>query len=326
MSTETPEAEGITEDQAAERLLEKFKSRQEKPEEKQETPENDPPEDNSDESEESSESDNSESTSDDDVEEEIDFLGEKAKLRGKEAREFASHFAAKVKDLEANTTRKFQEAAEIRKTAAEQIELAAKVAKIAQDQGEMLGHRKVIEQRLRELSSVNIQQLRVNDPAALAAITAEIQHLQMADQKIVQRLHEAGRAYDEADLQIKAKRFEEAAKYAQTIKGWGAEMDEKLLDYVVNKVGAPANEVRSQMSGWLIKLIHQAYEGQKVSQSKPWEKKSPGSNQTLKPGTSGQSKGQTTAAVESAQKRFKKSGSLDDAAQLLLARSKLRKR
>lgn len=313
--SETQETEqGLSEEQAAEKLLSRMRKEPE-PEHEEEEPAN----------ETEPESEALEDAPEDD-EVEADFLGEKVKVRGKEASELVQRFAAKAKELEANTTRKFQEAAEVRKSAEKAAEAAQLVQALAEKHGEMLGHRTMVQQRMQQLRNIDVRQLQAQDPAALAGLTAEMQQLQMTEQEITRRLAMTAHGIQEQRAQLQAQGIEEAKKYAQTIKGWSEEYDAKLLDYVVKDVGAPADEVRAKMSGWLMKLIHQAYEGQKVSQSKPWEKKSPGSNQTLKPGTSGQSKGQTTAAVESAQKRFKKSGSLDDAAQLLLARSKLRKR
>lgn len=317
--------EGITEEQGVERLLSKMRKPEEKPE-PEETPE---PEVDTSEPEETQ--DHSEPVQDDDEEEiEADFLGEKVKVRGKEASELVQRFAAKAKELEANTTRKFQEAAEVRKAAEKAAEGAQLIQQLAEKNGELLGHRAAVQARINQLRQINVQQLQATDPAALAGLTAEMQQHQFTLREIETRIVATANGLQHAKAQmdesLKTQGMEEAKKYAATIKNWSPEYDAKLLDYVMKDVGAPVEEVRGKMSGWLMKLIHQAYEGSKVTQAKPWEKRSPQATQTLKPGASGQTKGSAVATVEKVQQRFKKSGSLDDAAALLLARSKLRKR
>lgn len=313
--SETQETEqGLSEEQAAEKLLSRMRKEPE-PEHEEEEPAN----------ETEPESEASEDAPEDD-EVEADFLGEKVKVRGKEASELVQRFAAKAKELEANTTRKFQEAADVRKSAEKAAEAAQLVQALAEKHGEMLGHRTMVQQRMQQLRNIDVRQLQAQDPAALAGLTAEMQQLQMTEQEITRRLAMTAHGIQEQRAQLQAQGIEEAKKYAQTIKGWGEEYDAKLLDYVVKDVGAPADEVRAKMSGWLMKLIHQAYEGQKVTQAKPWEKRTPQANQTLKPGASGQQKGSAAVAVENVTKRFKKSGSLDDAASLMLARAKAKRR
>lgn len=322
--SETGSAQGLTEEQAAEKLFSKFApEKDEKPEPEVNTDET---EDDGQRSEEDSEPESDESDEAEENESEYDLLGSKIKVKGVEARKLVEEIQGKAKEFEAKHTRKFQEIAEIRKSAESAANASQNLVKLAAEHGELLGHKQVIAQRMNQLRSIDVRALQMNDPAALAGLTAEMQQLQFTDQQISQKLMQAVHGIRQSSDEMRSAKEAEAHKYAQSIKNWSDEYNNRLLHFIENDIGAPPSEVKAQMSGWLMKLIHKAYEGSKVTQAKPWEKKTPQQTQTIKPGTSGQQRGSNAVAAEKAVAKVRKSGSVEDAAEALLARSRLKRK
>lgn len=172
---------GITEDQAASEMLKRWGASDDK--EKSPAPE---PEDESTEEQptgdaESDDEPTETETESDDVE--IDVGGEKFKLPPAQA-EQAKRIEAKVKEIEAGTTRKFQEASELRKVAETQIQSAQQLQKIAHEQSDLIADHKMVERRLAALERIDINALADSDPVALTKINAEYNQLVSAKARI----------------------------------------------------------------------------------------------------------------------------------------------
>lgn len=308
----------MTEDQAASALLSKWT--QEEPPEEEETaePEAEQTDEVDAEADEEAETEPQES---DEVE--IDVAGEKFKLPPAIA-EQAKRIEAKVKEIEAGTTRKFQEAAEIRKVAEADIQSAQKLKQIAIEQSDLIADHKMVTRRLEALEKIDVNALAESDPVALTKINAEYNQLTAAKQRIEAAYQQAIAKETEESTQQQQQRMTRLNDYAtKNIKGWSDAYSQTLLEFSVKQLGADPAELRKVLSEPVLKALDLAYRGWKVQNTDP-KAKQVQATKTLKPGAV-QVQQSAKAEVEKAAKRLRQTGSLDDAAALLLSRSKFRK-
>lgn len=320
---EPPEVpSGMTEDQAASELLKRWGAESDASPEPDE-PEEDDAEQPEGDAQAEDESDEEGEESDDSVE--IDVGGEKLKLPAV-AKEVAERVQAKVKEIEAGATRKFQEAAELRKVAEAQTEAAQALSQISERELELRADARTIERRMQHIMSIDTASLAEQDPVALTKLNAEFNQLQIAYQRIQQ---EGGnlKAQSEAAQQAQeAERMKYLNDYAaKNIRGWGDDYSRTLLEFSVKELGADPAVLRKVMSEPVLKALDLAYRGWKVQTADPKAKQAV-ATKTLKPGSAGQMKSNAAAAAEKATQRLRKSGSVDDAAMALLMRSSAKRR
>lgn len=318
-------SQGITEEAAASELLKRWGvgDTQEQEEETQAQADDQP---QGDDQEQKSTDEGKADESDAQSEEiEIDVAGEKFKLPPALA-EQAKRIEAKAKEVEAGATRKFQEAADLRKFAEAQVESAKKLQEIATQNAEIIADHKNVTRRMQQIEQMDFNSLAENDPIALTKLNAEYMQLQAAKQRIEGAYQEAtAKMQTESQAQMQ-QRFTHLQEYAQkNIKGWSDDYSKTLMEFSVNQLGADPEMLRNVMSEPVIKALDLAYRGWKISQTDPKQKQVV-ATKTLKPGANGQMKSNAVQAVEKTQQKLKKSGSVDDAAALLLARSNVRKR
>lgn len=314
-------SEGMTEEAAASEILKRWMP--EKPEKAEEpaTEESAEPEAEQSTDDATEEGEPEEAESD---EIEIDVGGEKFKLPAGIA-EQAKKVEAKVKEIEAGTTRKFQEAAELRKVAETQIKAAQELQQIAHEQSDLIADHKMVERRLQALANVDINALAESDPVALTKLNAEYNQLQAAKQRIEQQYQQSvvkSKESFSAQHQAKVVQLNEFAK--RNIRGWSEDYSNKLMEFSVNTLGFSPDALRQGINEPLIKALDLAYQGHRVRTADP-KAKQVLSTKTLKPGSSAQSKTNAHAMAEKARQRLGKTGSTEDAAMALLARSKIRR-
>jgi hypothetical protein len=278
------------------------------------------PEGNADDEPESEETEGEES---DDVE--IDVGGEKFKLPPVLAEE-AKRIESKVKEIEAGATKRFQEAAEIRKVAEAEIQSAKQLQQLAVEQADIIADHKQIMRQLEYLESLDINALAESDPVQLTKVNAQYNQLQSAKQRVEQAYAQAQAKSKEQTEQQMVARLTHLNEFARkSIKGWSDEYSQTLLKFSVNQLGADPEALLQVMSEPVIKALDLAYQGWKVRNTDP-KSKQVNATKTLKPGASGQMKSNAQQAVQKAEQRLKKSGSVDDAAMALLARSSVKRR
>ena len=318
----TPETQEVassyTEEEAASALLDKW-TKQEPPEE-EETAE--PEAEQTDEVDaQADEEADTESEESDEVE--IDVAGEKFKLPPAIA-EQAKRIEAKVKEIEAGTTRKFQEAAEIRKVAEADIQSAQQLKQLAIEQSDLIADHKMVSRRLEALERIDVSSLAESDPVALTKINAEYNQLQAAKQRIEAAYQQAVARESEQKQQNTQQRLQRLNDYAaKNIKGWSDAYSQQLLEFSVKQLGADPSALRAMMSEPVLKALDLAYRGWKVQNTDP-KAKQVQATKTLKPGSNQQAQTSKAEADKLAQ-RLRKSGSLDDAAALLLMKATKRK-
>lgn len=324
---DTPATEvqhGITEDQAVTQLLEKWGNSEAKaaPKEQAEPEAEEEPtaEQSKDDAtpEEDTEADEGEAG-----EIELDVAGEKFKVP-KAFEEVATRMQAKAKEVEAGATRKFQEAAEARKAAEGQIETAKQLQKLAEQNADLIGDNSMVSRRLRQLESINIAE---TDTDTLARLNAEYNQLTAAQKRIAETYQaNVAKQRDEEGKAFAARRDHAEKQLAAEIKGWGPEHAKRLAEYAVSR-GAPAEVLKGISDAWMVKILDDAAYGRQMRDAKPQvDKRVVEAQKTLKPGASGQTKSVISAKVQDLASKAKKSGRVDDAAALLLARMAQRRK
>lgn len=323
-----PEVEAMTEAEGAEALLARWGAREEPEQEEEpqaqadEQPQGDAQEQETEAQAEEGEEEESEAQSE---EIEIDVAGEKIKLPVQLA-EQAQRIQTKVKDLEAGATRKFQEAADLRKFAESQLESIKKMQESAVKQADLIADHKSITRRMEAISQIDLAQLAEQDPVALTKLNAEYMQLQNAKQRVEAAYQEADAKMQQETQAQMAQRMTRLQDFAQkNIKGWSDEYSNTLLDFSVKQLGADPDALRSVMSEPVIKALDLAYKGWKISQTDP-KAKQVMATKTLKPGAGGQMQSNAKQNAEKAMKQLKTSKSVDSAVAALLARSNLKKR
>lgn len=316
----TPETEvsaGMTEDQAAEEMLKRWGNEEEPAEpEAEEQAEDEQPQGDADPEAESQD----EGEESDEVE--IDVGGEKFKLPPVFA-EQAKKLEAKVKEIEAGATKRFQEAAETRKVAESQLEAAKVIGKLSEQQADLLTDHKLVERRLKTLESIDASQL---DGEQLARLNHEYNQLNSAKTRIEQAYQEVTIKSTQEQARQHEARLANLNEYAKkNVKGWSADYSQTLLDFATKELGASPDFIRQNVSEVVIKALDLAYQGWKVRSADP-KAKQVQSTKTLKPGSNAGIKTNAAVNADKAFQRLKSSGRPEDAAAAILARSNVKRR
>lgn len=313
---------GITEDQAASELLKRWGAAEQTPTEEQQTEETEQTEAD----EASPDAEETEETPPEESEEvEIDVAGEKYKLPAA-AKEIAQRVEAKVKEIEAGATRKFQEAAELRKVAEAQTEHAKQMSQLSQQEVDLLADQRTIERRLHQLLSVDTSALYEQDPAQLARLTAEAQQLQLARERVHNAIQQTREQKAGKSTEQETARMTYLTDWAKkNVKNWSDEYSKTLLEFSVKELGADPQALRQVMSEPVLKALDLAYRGWKVQTTDP-KAKQVTATKTLKPGAGGQAKTNAQATAATAMRRLAQTKTVDDAAAALLARSNANRR
>lgn len=319
----TPETEvqqGMTEDAAASELLKRWGSPRE--EEAAADADAEQPEQGDAQADDDAADDDSQS---DDSTTEIDVGGEKFEIPTA-FQEQAKRIEAKVKQIEAGATQKFQEAAQLRQVAEAEVQSARQVAALTQQQTEMVGDYRNVMRRIQQLEQVDVNALADSDPVQLTKINAEYNQLIAAKGRIEQAAQQSMAQMKALEAQQQQAKLQHLNDYAKrNIKGWSDDYSQTLLEFGVKELGFEPAQLKASMSEPMLKLIDLAYKGHRVQSSNPRDKRVL-SSQTLKPGSAGQGTTNAKTAAEKATARLKKTGNVSDAAMALLARSNIRKR
>lgn len=322
-AAEAEVATGITEDQAASELLKQWGvGEQETSPESEEADESDdaPAEEATEQTEEEAEESEAESG-----EVEIDVAGEKFKLPPAVA-EQAKRIEAKAKEVEAGATRKFQEAADLRKAAELTATQATQQQHFNQAQAHLLGELTLVSRRMQLFEQMDLNAYAEN-PVELTRINAEYNQLRSAKERIGSELQRVHGLFTNDQEQIKAKRLTAAQEFAKAnIKDFDTDNMRRHAAYA-EKRGIP----RADMTELLISdprlalILDDAEYGARIRSAKPGqEKRIAEASRTLKPGPGGQSKLTAANNALKAIKRVQQTGRVEDAALALLARSKRR--
>lgn len=253
----------------------------------------------------------------DDGEDEIDVGGQKFKYP-KALNETFQQVQAKVKEIEAGATRKFQEAADLRKAVEAQNQAVVQLQKVAEANADLIADHRWVARRMQQLEAIDINSV---DTEALTRLNAEYNQLQATKTRIEAQYGQNVQKMREEETKALAAKREHAEKVLSArVKGWSPEHAKKLSEYAISR-GAPPEALQGISEAWMVEILDDAAYGHAMRNQKPLvTKRVAETPKTLTSGSSG-TKSATVAKVQSAEARFKKSHSVDDAAMLLLARS-----
>lgn len=324
--TTTPqvaEVGGLTEEQAAQQILSRWKAKETKAEEPAQA-EPEAPQEQAQNADAQPEAEGQQEASDEaeEAEEEIDVAGEKFKVP-RALSETAKRIQAKAKEVEAGATRKFQEAADLRKAAEAEKAAVAEMRKIAEATADLLADHKAVARRLQQLESIDINS---TDAETLTRLNAEYVQLNAAKQRIEAAYHEKVKTIQTEETKARAARQEHAEKVlAQRVKGWGPELKKELAEYAMSR-GAPAQALEGISEAWMVEILADAAYGRKMREHKSTvEKRVVTTQPTLKPGASAKTQ-PTVQKANDAMARLKQTGRMEDAVTALLARSALKRK
>lgn len=314
-ATQETEAQGITEQQAVDAMLERWGAKgKEAPESADEAPADDEVEQPQGDAQAEEEAVEPEA---DDGETELDFAGEKFKFPKTHA-ETALRFQAKAKELEAGATRRFQEAADLRKATETTTQTSQNILRVAHAQAKLLSDHEMVTRRLEVLEGININEV---PEGSLSRLSLEHSQLQAAKTRIEGQFNQNLQSMQDEDKKAFQAKREYLEKTVSTrIKGWGPEHWKKLESYATGK-GVPADNLQGITEPWMVEILDDAAYGHAMRQAKPQQlKRVETTSKTLKPGAAGNPKSAANLKIANATARFQKSGSLDDGASLLLAK------
>jgi hypothetical protein len=244
---------------------------------------------------------------------ELEYNGKKEKLSAKQIRE---GYLAK-QDYHRN----------IQKVKAEESQLQERVrAETLKAQQEYVQRLEIHKQAVSKLAGVksmqDIEQLAKEDPAAaqqeflrLISVNQTMQQIEAEQRQAAQNLQVQQQAALQAAIQKSRETLE------GDIKGF-AEVYPKVLETVSKDYGFEPKDVAQVYDSRLIKVFHDAYQYRQLQQAKPEVSKRVVSvPKVVKPG-SGEKPNPAKERAEEAEQRLKKTGRLDDAVSVYLARQK----
>lgn len=325
---EAPEVAYHTTEDAAQALLARWNSRANEPTADDSESESQDAEESADEpaAEQADEAtaDAADTEAGEDTEVEIDVAGEKFKLP-KTFEEQARRIQQKAKDLEAGTTRKFQEAAEIRKAVEAERELTQFVSKLTVQQTDALADLRTTAREVERLQAMDLQTLHDTDPVTASKVTARLVQLQAAQRQIEQRLVQATQQIKTAEQQHRAQLMERGqAQLAKLIPNLTDATKQELAQYIAQRPLTPEGQA-AMFDAEVVAAFHDAKRYREAMAAKPVAKRTAEPSKTLRPGTAAAPSTSARARVEAIQARAAKTGSTADWAAVFAARANLRK-
>lgn len=249
---------------------------------------------------------------------EIDVAGDKFKFP-KKLTEQAQRIQQKVKDLEAGVTRKFQEAAEIRKAAEQQAELNQFIGKLTTQQTELIADLRATDRELQKLNGINVLELHETDPVAASRITARLVQLQGAQQRINAQLRDATMQMQQAEAQYRAQASERGMQALQKlIPGLTDSTKQELATYIAQRSLTPEGKA-ALWDAEVVAAFHDAKRYRDMMAAKPAAKAPVAPAKTLRPGTAASPNTSAKQRVDAAKARAAKTGNTDDIAAMFLA-------
>lgn len=173
----------------------------------------------------------------------------------------------------------------------------------------------------KELANVDFARLAQEDPAEAVRLSAKAQEIQT----VLQAAQEEITRVEQEEQQAQARqRQEQISKSVEVLKrdiaGWGPELYSTVLKAGVEMFGFTPDEVESTVDARHIKVLHDAWKYRQLQAAKPnITKRVVNVPKMLKPGNTEE---KSNGKAQAIQARFRKSGSVDDFAALLLATGK----
>jgi hypothetical protein len=189
----------------------------------------------------------------DELEEDLDGV----KVRGK--KEAIERLKAE-RLMQADYTRKTQEAAEIRKAAEAERTQLQQARQFEQQNLDIVADIRSMDREMAQLSQVNLQQLSDHDPVQAQKLMVRMQQLQAARGQAANALTQRHQAFTHAQQQEAARQLEEGQRVLQRdIPGWGPELAQKLTAFALAN-GYTQNEVAAIRSPAMVRSLYREYQ------------------------------------------------------------------
>lgn len=211
--------------------------------------------------------------------------------------------------------RKTQELAKARDTLTKEVEQGISSARQEYLEGLRVAEQALISLIVPELQGVDMEKLAYENPSQAVLLQARAGKLHQSVQWIRQQRAQA----EQQAAKTLSEQMERAlADPISGVPGWGAAMKEQLASDA-KAYGFTPEEVSAVVDPRMFRVLHDAAQFQKAKSAKPKEQVRP-TPKVLKPGVQQGSRELQAKNEEKLMANFKKSGSIDDGAALLLAR------
>lgn len=193
----------------------------------------------------------------DDDEDELEEDLEGVKVRGK--KEAIDRLKAE-RLMQADYTRKTQEAAEIRKAAEAERELLQQARHFEQQNLDIVADIRAMDREMAQLQQVNLHQLSDQDPVQAQKLMVRMQQLQTLRGQAAFALTQRHEQFNHAQQQEAARQLAEGQKVLQRdIPGWGTEMASKLRAFALAN-GYSEREVAAIRSPAMVRSLYREYQ------------------------------------------------------------------
>lgn len=223
--------------------------------------------------------------------------------------------------LQADYTRKTQEVAEQRKQVEQMQSQLQEQARLAQENIAEIAQLTALDNQLQAFQQVDWNSLYDSDPAEFVRLKEARRDLIDQRTGLANQIGAKQQQQYAAQQQLYSQAVEEGKKVlAREIPNWNPDLAKSLNALAVEKYGFTPEEVGQVIDPRVVKLLHDAYRFNKQQSTKPLtDKKLSKLPPVSKPGGPS-NKSVATSREQEARKALKKSGSVDDAQALFLAR------
>ena len=252
---------------------------------------------------------------------EFDLGGHKFRLSKDKLKDELPKVQAKAKELEAGSTRKFQEASEARKAAETFQQLVAQNV-------DLFAEARYVHTELQNLQQLDFNAITDSDPVQAVKLQSRFMQLQGRAQQLQQAIQQADSQIKAQQTEIRSKAVSEVRNYAQSnIKGWTPDLDKALGEYV-STLSVRQESVQSLTTDpRLYEVLVKAYKYDTLQKAKPLaEKKVATASPAIKPNSANNAVSSANVRAKDAWGRFEKSGRMDDAVAAYEARLKAKRK
>lgn len=267
-----------------------------------------------------------EEASDADAEWEIEFGGKTYRAPKGMPEELAREVQEFGKSLHSDYTRKTQEIAEIRKQIDTERQAAQELTRLIHEHADLVADWRFTQREIDKITQQDLAALSESDPMAALKQQAMLVQLQQAQQRIGAQL-QGSIAEMTARQQASAKEALERAT-AELAKDkdlkWSKETAAALTAYG-KSLGFSDTELAQVSDPRVIRLLHKAQQYDALVASKPAvTKRVSEAPKVVKPNAAGSAQSIQRTQADDAMRRLDRTGTVDSAAQVLLARMRLK--
>jgi hypothetical protein len=252
---------------------------------------------------------------------EFDLAGHKFKFSKESVKDVIPQVQAKAKELEAGSTRKFQEAAEARKAAESFQSLVAQNV-------DLFAEARYVHGEMQRLQSIDFNALTDADPVQALKLQNSFMQLQGRANQLNQSIQQASSQIKAQQDEQRTKAVSEVRTYAQSsIKGWTPDLDKALGEYV-SRLSVKPDSVQSLTTDpRMYEVLVKAYKYDALQSGKPLaDKKVATASPAVKPNSANNTVTSAQVRAKDAWGRFEKSGRMDDAVEAYLSRQRTKGR